>query len=117
MDDQDLLLDSPKYMKNLQSMIVSQGITMRNGFVATPVCCPSRTELITGRYYHNIGAPNGQCMHIDATANVFSNTSLFNIMANYGGYKTGVFGKVMYIINIYIKLSINKYTSNDNVYS
>ena len=93
MDDQDLVLDSPNYMPNLQSMIVSQGVTMRNGFVATPVCCPSRVELITGRYYHNIGAPNGECMHIDATSNVLSNHSLFSIM-NKHGYKTGVFGKL-----------------------
>ena len=94
MDDQDLLLDSPSFMPHLQSQIVSKGMHMANGFVATPVCCPSRTELITGRYYHNIGAPYGDCMHIDATKNVFSNTSLFNIMNNYGGYKTGAFGKL-----------------------
>eukprot|EP01084_Bolivina_argentea_P145703 255337_1 len=94
MDDQDLLLDSPKYMPNLQSMIVSEGISMNNGFVNTPVCCPSRTELITGRYFHNIGAPSGQCMHIDATANLFSNTSIFSLMRNYGGYSNGVFGKL-----------------------
>ena len=53
----------------------------------------SRTEFISGRYYHNIGAPNGSCMFIDATKYVFNNNSLFSVMyAN--GYNTGVFGKL-----------------------
>ena len=38
MDDQDLLLDSPSYMPNLQSKIVSKGMTFTNALVATPVC-------------------------------------------------------------------------------
>ena len=52
MDDQDLLLNSPNYMEYLQTYIVDEGVTLSNGFVSTPVCCPSRTETITGRYFH-----------------------------------------------------------------
>ena len=54
MDDQDIMLDSPSFMPNLQSLIVDQGITFKNAFVATPVCCPSRTETVTGRYFHKL---------------------------------------------------------------
>ena len=39
-DDQDLLMDSPSYMPSLQSLVVSEGLTFSNAFVATPVCCP-----------------------------------------------------------------------------
>ena len=70
MDDQDILLDSPSFMPNLQSLIVDQGMTFKNAFVATPVCCPSRTETVTGRYFHNIGAPTGNCFHIDAIGTI-----------------------------------------------
>ena len=73
-------MDSPSYMPNLQSMIVNEGMTFNNAFVATPVCCPSRTEFISGRYYHNIGAPNGDCMYIDATKYVFNSNSLFSTL-------------------------------------
>eukprot|EP01084_Bolivina_argentea_P159751 278236_1 len=93
MDDQDIVLDSPSYMPHLQSLIVQQGVTFSNAFVATPVCCPSRTETVTGRYFHNIGAPNGNCFHIDATDNVFSNTTIFNQLYQ-NGYNTAVFGKL-----------------------
>ena len=36
LDDQDIKLNSPSYMPNLQSMIVDQGMTFSNAFVATP---------------------------------------------------------------------------------
>ena len=57
MDDQDIMLDSPSFMPNVQSKMVRQGMSFTNALVATPVCCPSRTELMTGRYFHNVGAP------------------------------------------------------------
>eukprot|EP01084_Bolivina_argentea_P159750 278235_1 len=94
MDDQDILLGSLNYMEYLQSMIVDQGAHLVNGFVSTPVCCPSRTETITGRYFHNIGSPSGECMHINAEANVFSNTTIFQTLYQSNKYETGVFGKL-----------------------
>eukprot|EP01084_Bolivina_argentea_P067863 123530_1 len=101
LDDQDLLLNSPNYMQYLQTYIVDEGVTLSNGFVSTPVCCPSRTETITGRYFHNIGAPNGSCMHIDAEGNVFSNTTIFNTLYQSNKYLTGVFGKLTNADNEY----------------
>eukprot|EP01084_Bolivina_argentea_P004978 9420_1 len=93
MDDQDVYLDSPSFMPNLQSLIVNNGITFSNAFVATPVCCPSRTENLSGRYFHNVGAPKGGCMRVDALGNIFSGNSMYSVLHN-NGYKTGVFGKL-----------------------
>ena len=93
-DNQDLMLNSPTFMPILQSQIVSNGKTFNNAFVNTPVCCPSRAELLTGRYFHNNGAPNGTCMSINAYNAVFDDTNLFQkLHAN--GYQTGAFGKIM----------------------
>ncbi|KAK2582866.1 hypothetical protein KPH14_008944 [Odynerus spinipes] len=40
-------------MKNTLNLIGKQGATFVNNFVATPVCCPNRASILTGRYQHN----------------------------------------------------------------
>merc|ERR1719197_406271 len=71
------------------------GAHMENAFVNTPICCPSRTEFFSGRYFHNIGPPNdpGDCMHVDTSNVAKKTTGLFGQMVN-AGYEVGVFGKV-----------------------
>eukprot|EP01083_Nonionella_stella_P317406 1155543_1 len=91
-DDQDLELGSPQIMKNLHSKIIQNGITFTNSFISTPICCPSRTETMTGRYYHNVGAPYGSCMNVDGTGAVFNTSTMFQ-QFNLNGYTTGIFGK------------------------
>jgi len=93
-DDQDKLLDSMKTMNKTQELLVSQGATFSNNFVNTPICCPSRTETMTGRYYHNVGAPTGSCMHVNAEENVFDPKRSIFARLQQAGYATGVFGKV-----------------------
>ena len=84
-------------MPKLNDHIIDEGAFLANGFVSTPICCPSRAELLTGKYFHNIGPPfppNGSCMHVDPTIPVFGDNSLFQIMYK-NGYHTGAFGKIM----------------------
>ena len=71
-DDQDKMFNSTSVMKNLNKYINGGGIEFENGFISTPICCPSRTESISGRNYHNIGAPNGNCMHVDTVCLILS---------------------------------------------
>ena len=102
-DDQDMKLGSEDvYTKwgsieaqpKLQERVLHQGAAMTNFFVATPICCPSRTEFFTGRYFHNIRGVNGTgCMHVD-TGNVSDpEHGLFGKFHS-NGYSTGIFGKV-----------------------
>jgi len=57
-DDQDILLNSTQYQPNLMTKVASEGLTFTHGLANTPVCCPSRSSLLTGRYTHNHGAKN-----------------------------------------------------------
>ena len=47
--------------------IADKGAFAENWFIHTPVCCPSRAEFLSGRYFHNIRVGNntlGGCMHV-----------------------------------------------------
>ena len=58
-DDQDQMLGGSfpqhyPHMPKAQRLLADEGATATNFFVHTPICCPSRNELISGRYLHNI---------------------------------------------------------------
>lgn len=52
-DDQDATLDSMEYMPKTQAMIGKEGITFEEHHAVTPLCCPSRSTVLTGMYTHN----------------------------------------------------------------
>ena len=93
-DDQDLLLGGETPMQFTTSFFKQRGSNLRNFFVNTPVCCPSRATLISGRYPHNfLDLDDGQgCMHMFVTGEGFTNTSIGWYMKELG-YRNGHFGK------------------------
>ena len=94
-DDQDLVFDSMSVMSNTLKYIKDEGMTFNNAFIATPICCPSRTETISGRAFHNIkNVDSPLCMHIAAQYNVFNNTNSMFQTFHRNGYNTGSFGKL-----------------------
>jgi hypothetical protein len=61
-DDQDLTIggwDLDKgVMVQAQRMVGDLGATSTNWMIHTPICAPSRAELLSGRYLHNIKSDN-----------------------------------------------------------
>ena len=102
-DDQDMKLGSEDvYTKwgsiesqhSVQERLLRGGTAMKNFFVNTPICCPSRTEYFTGRYFHNVRGVNGTgCMHVNTTYVSSPETGIFGRLFK-AGYSTGLFGKV-----------------------
>eukprot|EP01047_Picozoa_sp_COSAG01_P009669 COSAG01_NODE_399_length_17543_cov_15.077792_22_plen_503_part_00 len=60
-DDQDIVLNSLTVMPKLKRLVADEGAFFENAFCNTPICCPSRAEVTTGRYMHNTQATNNGC--------------------------------------------------------
>ena len=64
--------------------------------VQTPICCPSRTETLSGRMYHNVLSDDlSGCMHVNSTGYIFQHSSSLFPALRSAGYMTGGFGKII----------------------
>ena len=96
-DDQDLLLGGTDRMPNLKRHLVNRGTNFTNAFVHTPICCPSRSSILSGRYLHNgvainntkSGNCNGELWRSGAEKSTFA------VYAKAAGYTTFYAGKYL----------------------
>ncbi|KAJ3031515.1 hypothetical protein HDV00_008255 [Rhizophlyctis rosea] len=75
-DDQDVRMDSLKFMPHLKKHLIEGGTLFENHFVTTAICCPSRVNLLRGQFAHNTN------FHIHANWDVFST----DVFGPHGGY-------------------------------
>lgn len=45
----DLLMDSLDYMPNVHNLLARKGTTFNKHYCTSALCCPSRTNLLTGK--------------------------------------------------------------------
>eukprot|EP01060_Flectonema_neradi_P017444 TRINITY_DN2432_c0_g1_i4.p1 TRINITY_DN2432_c0_g1~~TRINITY_DN2432_c0_g1_i4.p1 ORF type:complete len:537 (+),score=118.77 TRINITY_DN2432_c0_g1_i4:83-1612(+) len=89
-----------------QKLLGDGGMLADNMYIHTPICCPSRAETFTGRYFHNLKV-DGQCpagyggqddegnlccMHVDEK--LVNNYTMATGLSD-AGYKVGMFGKYL----------------------
>jgi N-acetylglucosamine-6-sulfatase len=98
-DDQDVMIGGLDRMQNLQHLLQERGMTYKQAFVHTPICCPSRSSIYSGRYLHNGGARDnsvlhgGNCNGRDWQQNAEQET--FAVLAQRAGYATSFAGKYL----------------------
>jgi hypothetical protein len=49
-DDQDRQLGSMAVLPSVEKYVTGRGVNVSNMFVNTPICCPSRSTLFSGRF-------------------------------------------------------------------
>ncbi|TAL48920.1 hypothetical protein EPN83_02815 [Patescibacteria group bacterium] len=92
-DDQRWDTVSYSYMPVLNSVLGPESVKFGNAFDTTPLCCPSRSSILTGQYTHNHGVwensgPIGG-------ADKFNDSSTIATWLKQAGYRTGLYGKYM----------------------
>lgn len=93
-DDQDLTLGGMTAMSRTLAFM-QEGVYFKNFFVNTPLCCPSRATLISGRYSHNLVSSDGSgCMKLNVSIPEFYNFT-FPVYLKERGYTVGAYGKLL----------------------
>ncbi|MGH2764343.1 MAG: sulfatase family protein, partial [Actinomycetota bacterium] len=76
-------------LKKTRRWLGKTGVAYGNAFVTTPLCCPSRASILTGRYAHNHGVEDNQKpyrLDQDATMQRYLHDA---------GYRTALVGKFL----------------------
>jgi arylsulfatase A-like enzyme len=82
------------WMPNLVDWFKTNGTKFGQGVDTTPLCCPSRSSILTGRYAHNHGVITNDLGRV-----IFSDPANQKTMLQYylkkAQYKTAIFGKFL----------------------
>lgn len=85
----DQRVDTDEAIPNTLVWLQRNGVTFENAFATTPVCCPARSSIFTGRYVHNHGV-----LH-NSDAGELDHRSTLQRYLQGVGYRTGTFGKFL----------------------
>ena len=96
-DDLDEKLGTTQYMTNLRSYMIDRGVTVEDFLITTPMCCPSRINLLRSQYTHshevyNNEAPYGGFPKFFETGR---EDSTLPVWLQAAGYRTALIGKYM----------------------
>ena len=93
--DLDYELGSMEYMPETLKVFREAGVEFRHGYVTTPMCCPSRSSMLTGLYVHNhqVYTNNDNCSSIQWRERFEKKT--FGAYLWSAGYYTSYIGKYL----------------------
>jgi N-acetylglucosamine-6-sulfatase len=95
-----ILTDDMRYdmlwaMPTVQSEVVARGIEFTDGYVSNPLCCPSRTTILTGRYSHSTLVYTNKPGQPYGGFPAFHDQWTIATALHGAGYRTALFGKYL----------------------
>ncbi|GMT32327.1 hypothetical protein PFISCL1PPCAC_23624, partial [Pristionchus fissidentatus] len=93
-DDQDIELGSLVAMPRTVRLLKERGVSL-HGYATTPICCPSRSTILTGLYAHNhnVHTNNNNCSGAEWRSVHEQRT--MGVYAQREGYTTAYYGKYL----------------------
>jgi N-acetylglucosamine-6-sulfatase len=93
----DLDYASIQKMPEINSLLRDEGAYFENAFISHPICCPSRSTILTGLYDHNHNVisnkpPDGGFQKFLSEGHEEDSIA---VRLQEGGYRTGFFGKYL----------------------
>jgi hypothetical protein len=80
-------------MPTVKNVLIAGGVNFTNGFVTTPLCCPSRSSILSGEYVHNHQVYTNR-MPLGGAAK-FKDASTIATWMKDAGYTTAYYGKYL----------------------
>jgi arylsulfatase A-like enzyme len=85
----DQRIETLDVMPRTKRLFDDQGTSFPNAYATTPLCCPARASILSGRYAHNNGVrDNTQAAKLDQGSTITRRL-------RDAGYTTGIFGKFL----------------------
>ena len=91
----DQRFDTLWAMPTVRSELVANGIEFSNGYVSNPVCCPSRSSILTGQYSHSTGVYTNHPKQPYGGFPAFHDSSTVATWLHDAGYRTALLGKYL----------------------
>ena len=90
-DDQPY--ETVKFMPTVRDVLIKEGVNFENGFITTPLCCPSRSSILTGEYAHNHEVYTNRTP-LGGAPKLKDNSTIATWLQD-ARYRTGYFGKYL----------------------
>lgn len=118
-DDQDQvlggsfpILNGVTPMPKTKRLFADQGTTATNIFIHTPICNPSRSALLSGRYFHNIKQTDGQLWAMHVNEALVNNNTFAKHLSEQAGYTVGMFGKYQNVMPKNVPVGFDAWLGN-----